>query len=69
MESCVASVEFQLKVAESPLLMVDGLACNVTVGRAGAGAGAGCGGGVATGFLAQPKVITAAAQAASKPAR
>jgi hypothetical protein len=41
MESSVASVEFQLKVADSPLLTEVGLACSVTVGRAGAGAGAG----------------------------
>jgi hypothetical protein len=41
MDSSVASVEFQLNVADSPLLMELGLACSVTVGRAGAGAGAG----------------------------
>jgi hypothetical protein len=45
MVSCVASVEFQLKFADSPLLMEVGLACSVTVGRAGAGACTGGGGG------------------------
>src|SRR5205809_1597059 len=54
MESCVASVEFQLKVDDSPLLTEAGLACSVTVGRAGAGAGAGGGGG-ATVFFPQPR--------------
>jgi hypothetical protein len=65
----VASVEFQLKVEESPLLTEPGLACRVTVGRAGAGAGAGAGGGGVTFFGPQPKVKTAAASAVSKPAR
>ncbi len=41
MVSCVASVEVQLKVVESPLLMEVGLACNETVGFDGAGGG-GC---------------------------
>jgi len=45
MLSSVASVEFQLKVADSPLLMELGLACSVTVGRAAAGACTGGGGG------------------------
>jgi len=40
MESSVASVEFQLKVEDSPFFTVVGLACRVTVGRAAAGAGA-----------------------------
>src|SRR5229473_149791 len=48
MLSWVASVEFQLRVEESPLLMVAGLACNVTVGDDGAGFSAGSGGGGAT---------------------
>jgi hypothetical protein len=69
MVSCVASVEFQLKVADSPLLMELGLACKVTVGRAAAGGGGGGGGGGATFFLAQPKVKTAAARVTSKPVR
>jgi hypothetical protein len=69
MESCVALVEDQLKVVESPLLMEVGLACSVTVGRAGAGAGGGGGGGAATGFLAQPMVNTTAAKAVNKQAR
>src|SRR6266850_3401484 len=68
-ESSVASVEFQLKFEDSPLLMEVGLACNVTVGRAAAGAGAGGAGGGATGFLAQPKVKAAAASAAIRPVR
>src|SRR5258708_2897815 len=60
MLSWVASVEFQLKVADSPLLMEAGLACSVTVGRAATGAGGGGGGGAATFFFAQPKVKPAA---------
>src|SRR6267142_6076809 len=68
-ESCVASVEFQLRVADSPLLMELGLACSVTVGRAAAGGGGGGGGGGATFFLAQPKAKTAAARVTSKPVR
>src|SRR5881392_759005 len=63
MESCVASVEFQLKVDDSPALTEDGLACKVTVGRAGAGAGGGGVGGGATVFLPQPTVRAAAASA------
>src|SRR5271155_6185835 len=55
MVSCVASVEVQLRVVESPLLMEVGLACSETVGfTAGGGAGAGAGGGAAGGFLAHP---------------
>src|SRR5207245_11555548 len=70
MVSCVASVEFQLRVADSPLLMEVGLACRVTVGRAAAGAGAGgCGGGGATFFGPHPKRKTTHASAVSKPAR
>src|SRR5271168_3230370 len=69
MESCVASVEDQLRVADSPGLMELGLDESVTVGRDGAGAGAGAGGGAATGFLAQPKVKTAAANAVTRVAR
>jgi hypothetical protein len=69
MLSCVASVEFQLSVDDSPFLMELGLARSVTVGRVGAGAGAGGGGGgVGFGGL-QPNVKTAAARAVSKPAR
>src|SRR5258708_35619847 len=69
MESCVASVEFQLRVADSPLLTVVGLACSVTVGvAAGGGTGVVLGVG-ATVFLPQPKVKTATASAVSKPAR
>jgi len=62
-------VEFQLKDDDSPELMEDGLACKVTVGRAGAGAGGGGVGGGATVFLPQPTVRTAAANATRKPAR
>jgi hypothetical protein len=69
MESSVASVEFQLKVEDSPLFTVVGLACRVTVGRAAAGAGAGGAGGGAFGGFLQPKVNTAAASIAIKPAR
>src|SRR5713101_5233379 len=69
MESCVASVEFQLKVADSPLLTEVGLACSVTVGRAAAGGGGGGGGGGVTFFGPQPNVKRAAASAAIKPAR
>src|SRR5215472_8674388 len=67
-ESCVASVEFQVRVEDSPLLTVVGLACNVTVGRAGAGAAAGGGGGGVT-FLLQPTTSTAEPNNASSPAR
>jgi hypothetical protein len=64
----VASVEFQLNVDDSPLLMEDGLACKVTVGVDGAGAGAGAGGcGLRLGR--HPTVKTAAASITSKPAR
>jgi hypothetical protein len=69
MKSDVALVEDQLKVVESPLLMDVGLACSVTVGRAGAGGGGGGGAGAATGFLAQPIVNTAAAKAVKRKER
>src|SRR5713101_2219931 len=69
MESCVASVEFQLKVADSPLLTEVGLACSVTVGLAAGGGGSVVLGVGATVFLPQPKVKTAAARATSKLAR
>jgi hypothetical protein len=69
MESCVASVEFQLNVADSPLLTEVGLAWSVTVGVAGAGAGSGFAGGGVTFFGPQPNVKRATASAASKPAR
>src|SRR5437763_639937 len=46
-----------------------GLACNVTVGRAGAGAGAGGWGGSAFGGCLQPKAKTTTADAAIKPVR
>ncbi len=68
MLSCVALVEDQLRVVESPLLMVSGLACSVTVGRAAAGGGGGGGGG-ALGFLAQPSAKMAAAMAVKKKVR
>jgi len=68
MESCVASVEFQLKVEVPPLSMEAGLACSVTVGVAGAGAGAWAGGAALGGFL-QPKVKTATASIAINPGR
>jgi hypothetical protein len=44
----VASVEVQLKVVESPLLMEVGLACNETVGFEGCGA-CGCSTGLGVG--------------------
>jgi hypothetical protein len=54
MVSCVASVDVQVKVVESPLLMEVGLAWMETVGRLGVGAGgAGVGGG-AGGVCLQP---------------
>src|SRR5207253_10621057 len=64
----ISSVEFHVRVEDSPLLMVVGLACNVTVGRAGAGAGAGGGGGGVT-FLLQPETSTAEPNRASSRAR
>jgi hypothetical protein len=69
MESCVALVEDQLKVVESPLAREVGLACSVTVGRAAGGGGAAGGGVDVTGFLAQPIVKKAAAKAVNKQAR
>src|SRR5579884_1822837 len=56
--SDVAFVEDQFSVAASPFLIEVGLACNVTVGRAGGG-----GGGVAC--FAHPTARTAVANAAS----
>jgi hypothetical protein len=52
--SVVASVEVQLSVEESPLLMEVGLACSETDGFAAGGGGGGGGGGAAAGFFAQP---------------
>jgi hypothetical protein len=69
MLSCVALVEDQLRVVESPLLMVSGLACSVKVGRAGAGGGGGGGGGGAAGFFAQPNAKIAAVMAVKKKVR
>src|SRR5215469_8577282 len=69
MVSEVASVEFQLKVDASPLLMEVGLAWSVTVGRAGGAAGAGGVGGAAAGFFPQPKVKTVARSATDRQAR
>src|ERR1700738_417519 len=70
MVSCVALVEDQLNVDESPLLMDVGSAESVTVGCAGAGAGAGAGGGVvATGFFLQPPVKMVATRPATIRAR
>jgi hypothetical protein len=69
MVSCVASVEFQLKVADSPLLMEVGLACSVTVGVAGAGAAGLVSGGLGWGLGLHPTVKTAAASITNKPAR
>jgi hypothetical protein len=65
MVSCVASVEVQLKVVESPVLMEVGLACSETVGRAAGGGGGGGGGGAAAGFLAQPTTKATASMAVS----
>jgi hypothetical protein len=59
----VASVEVQLRVVESPLLIEVGLACSETVGRAAAGGGGGGGGGAAAGFLAQPAANATASTA------
>src|SRR5271168_1107969 len=65
MVSCVASVEVQLRVVESPVLMEVGLACSETVGRAAAGGGGGGGGGAfGTGFL-QPATKASARMALS----
>jgi hypothetical protein len=50
----VASVEVQLKVEESPLLMEVGVAWMETVGFAAAGGGGGGGGGGAISFFLQP---------------
>src|ERR1700724_3088608 len=61
MVSCVAFVELQLSVEESPLLMELGSADSVTVGCGlGCSTGAGGGGVVATGFFLQPpaKMVT-----------
>jgi hypothetical protein len=66
--SCVALVEDQLKVAASPLLMVEGLACNVTVGRAAGGGGVGSGLDT-TGFFPHPTVRAAAANAVKRQTR
>src|SRR5580658_5036658 len=63
MVSCVASVEVQLRVVESPLLMEVGLACSETVGRAAAGGGGGGGGGAAGGFFLQPATKARASMA------
>jgi hypothetical protein len=54
MVSCVASVDVQVRVVESPLLMEVGLAWMETVGRAAGGGGGGGVGGAAAGFLLQP---------------
>src|ERR1700722_15568363 len=54
MVSCVASVEVQLRVVESPLLMEGGLACSETVGRGAGGGGGGGGACGAGGFFVQP---------------
>jgi hypothetical protein len=69
MESCVASVEFQLKVEVPPLSMVVGLACSVTVGVAAAGGGASCFGGGGVFLGPQPMVKTATASIAINPGR
>src|SRR3984893_17222129 len=70
MVSCVAFVEVQLSVDESPLSMEDGSAESVTVGCAGAGADAGAGGGVvATGFFLQPPVKMVATRPATNKER
>src|SRR5580765_5579023 len=50
----VASVEVQLSVEQSPLLMEVGLACSETLGFAAGGGGGAAGGGDAAGFFAQP---------------
>src|ERR1700680_4743420 len=63
MVSCVASVEVQLRVVESPLLIEVGLACSETVGRAAGGGGGGGGGGAAGGFFAQPAAKARASMA------
>src|SRR5439155_13873005 len=60
--NCVAFVEDQLNVVESPLLSDVGFACSVTVGRAGGGVCA-TGGGTTGGFLVHPAAKSAATQA------
>jgi hypothetical protein len=69
MLSCVALVDDQLRVVASPLLMVSGLACKVTVGRAAGGGGGGGAGGGAAGFFAQPIAKTRAVMAVKKQVR
>jgi hypothetical protein len=63
MVSCVASVEVQLRVVESPLLMEVGLACSDTLGFAAGGGGGGGVGGAAGGFLLQPAAKARASMA------
>src|SRR5580658_9058574 len=69
MVSCVASVEVQLSVVESPVLMEVGLACSETVGRAAGGGGGGGVGCAAGGFLAQPATKATASMAVRMAAR
>jgi hypothetical protein len=56
----------QVRVVASPLLMLVGLAWKVIVGRGASSVGAGAVFRVFSGFLAQPKLNTAADKAASR---
>jgi hypothetical protein len=70
MVSCVASVEVQLSVDESPFSTALGLASRVTVGWAAAGAGGAVGGAVTClGFLLHPNAKTEAASSTNRLAR
>jgi hypothetical protein len=70
MVSCVAFVDDQLNVEESPLLIEVGSADSVTVvWGLGCSTGAGGGGVVATGFFLQPPANTVATIAATNKAR
>jgi hypothetical protein len=66
--NCVAFVEDQLSVVESPLLSDVGFACNVTVGRAGGGGCVGVGF-CSTFFGPQPTANIATAQTVTNPIR
>src|ERR1700675_4194849 len=63
MVSCVASVDVQVRVVESPLLIDVGLACSETVGRVAGGGGGGGGGGVLICFFPTPATKTTASMA------
>jgi hypothetical protein len=68
MVNCVALVDDQLRVEDSPLLMEVGSAFSTTVGR-DAGSGVVSCGLLAIGFLLQPAVNAKAANAAKRQMR